>query len=692
MRKVPGTIFTLFGTILTLGGAPASAQLSIPPTVTGVPSVLDVPYLPQSELLCGGAALAMVERWWGRRGVYAEDFAGLVRPEVGGIRTTELAAAAQARGWETLAFDGTPEAVQQYLAQGVPVVALIEVAPNRYHYVVLLGWSDKRVTFHDPARAPSRVIDEARFLREWDGADRWAMVLRPMAPSLQTAITGILDPPITDSMPCRPWLDRAIDAAAADQLDRASNLLNEAAVSCPSEPLVLRELAGVRFKQGRWAEARQLSDQYLARVPDDSFAWQLLAASRYLTDDRENALRAWNRIGRPAVDLVTIAGVRQVRFRSIADAMALPHGTVLTPARLALARRRVGDLPALRRSAVEYQPVEGGRVEVRAVVVERPVVGPAWRLLATGALGAIAQHTVGATIATPSGAGELWTGVWGWQRAHEQLAFRLDMPVRLGVSGVMRVGGSWERFRFSLDTAQRGVLQETRRSGNVVFGGWLIPALRPSIGIRFERWSGARRYLAATAGTELRAASDRFVFMTNLEYGQALAAHPSYTRGTVRAMWSSSIGFRRTTWSTRLGVDQASNRTPLGLWPVASGDLSWTVPLRAHARTSNDLLQGATTGRRMFHGGLSGDQPIYRAGPFTLAAGLFLDGVAVMSPADGSRRDRLYLDAGGGLRIGVLDGHLGTLRVDLATGLTDRRTAISMGIHQSWPPFRELAR
>jgi hypothetical protein len=42
----------------------------------------------------------------------------------------------------------------------------------------------------------------------------------------------------------------------------------------------------------------------------------------------------------------------------------------------------------------------------------------------------------------------------------------------------------------------------------------------------------------------------------------------------------------------------------------------------------------------------------------------------------------------GGIRIGILDGHLGVLRIDLATGLTDRRTAMTVGWHQGWPPFR----
>jgi hypothetical protein len=28
------------------------------------------------------------------------------------------------------------------------------------------------------------------------------------------------------------------------------------------------------------------------------------------------------------------------------------------------------------------------------------------------------------------------------------------------------------------------------------------------------------------------------------------------------------------------------------------------------------------------------------------------------------------------------------VRVDLATGLTDHRSGITVGLHQSWPPFR----
>ncbi|MEO8450505.1 MAG: C39 family peptidase [Gemmatimonadota bacterium] len=690
MRASARSVAVGAGLVAVLGGASAQAQ-SLPARAP-VRTALDVPYLPQSELLCGGAAVAMVERWWGRRGVYAEDFSDLVRPDLGGILTSELAAAARRRGWETVVFDGTPEQVRRDLETGAPVVTLIQVAPDRYHYVVVLGWSNGRVVFHDPARSPSMTVDETRFLDEWTRADRWAMVLRPAAPA-PIAITRRPDPPAApDSMPCRPWLDRALDAAAANRLDAAADLLAQAQRACPTEALILREMAGIRFKQGRLGEAVALAAEYVERAPNDARGWQLLAATRYLAGDPDGALEAWNRVGRPTVDLVRIDGTRGVRFGQIAGAMSVPHGTVLTASRLALARRRVADLPALSGSAVEYRPVAGGIVEVRAVVAERPPLEQAPRLLAIAAIRALARNEVDLEVATPTGAGELWSAMWRWEHARPRTALRLDLPAELGFHGIVTVEGARERFRFALDTARSGALEETRRSAVAAFGGWITPNFRPTAGFRFEQWSGARQYLAGTAGAELRAADSRFALTITGEYAAALAAHPSYERGGVRATWASSTGLGQAAWSARLGADLASPAAPLGTVPMVGGNLSWVIPLRAHPETAGGRLDGRSAGRVIGHGGLTADHPIHRMGPVTLAAGVFLDGAGVGSPADGSGTGRFYLDAGAGLRAGIADGRLGVLRIDLATGVLDRRTALTVGIHRSWPPFGERSR
>jgi len=670
-----------------LGSATGAAQSARPGPSPATAAALDVPYLPQSVLLCGGAALAMVERWWGRRGVYAEDFAGLVRPAEGGILTTDLAAAARGRGWDTRVRHGEIEWIRQALREGVPVVALIQVGRDRYHYVVVLSWDDGRVVFHDPARAPFTTLDEGGFLTRWSGADRWAMTLRPAAAAPAAPAPAAPDPVPPDSMPCPPWLDRALDAVGANRLDEAAKLLTEAGEACPTEPLRLRELAGVRFRQGRHAEAIPLAEQYLAVVPGDRLGWQLLASSRYLAGDRNGALEAWNRLDRPTVDLVRIEGTRKIRFREIAGATSVPHGAVLTASRLALARRRVSDIPALRGSAVEYQPVAGGLVEVRVAVVERPRVGRAWRLVAAGAVRALTRHEAGLEVASPLGTGELWSGSWRWEYARPQAAFRVDFPAALGFPGVMGVESSWERFRFALDSGSAPPVEESRRVAGIGFGGWATAGVRPSAAVRLERWSEGRRYLAVSAGAELRAAGDRLALSVTGEHALALAAHPAHSRGGARAMWASSSGLGRAAWSARLGYDWASASAPLGAWPVTGGNLVWAIPLRAGALSSAGVVTGRNVGRGILHAGLAGDHPVHRLGPLLFAAGLFLDGARVNGAADGSE-DRFHLDGGAGLRIGLADGQLGVLRLDVARGLLEAgRSAVTLGVHQRWPPF-----
>ncbi len=673
----------------------AQPQPQVPPPRP--PPPLAVPYLPQSVLLCGGAALAMVERWWGRRGVYAEEFAALVRPELGGIRTVELDSAARARGWDTRAIRGTPELTRQLLRGGVPVIALIQVGRDRFHYVVVLRWDAGEVEFHDPAGAPFTRLPEAKFLAQWAGSEEWALVVRPAPADPTRSTDGSLSRPAPavppDSMPCRPWLDRALDAVGTDQLDAAVSLLDQAARACPAEPLVDRELAGVRFKQGRHFETIYLATRYLRAVPDDELAWQLLATSRYLTGDLGGALVAWNRIGRPAVDLVIVSGSKTIRHRQLLTALSIPHGTILTPARVALAQRRLEDVPALRGVNVGYRVVPGGVVEVQADVVERPVMAPAWRVAATALAGAVAQEAVALELASVTGAGELWRAEWRWERARPHAALRLDVPARLGMPGIVSVEGAREGMRMAVNAAAPTVVEETWRSARLGFGAWLNADVRPTISIGLERWSGDRHYLTLEAGTEVRGAGDRLRLAVTGARAAALRDHSSWRRASARAMWASSLGLSRPAWSARLGGDWTSAGTPLGAWPVAGGNLSRAIPLRAEPAPRADRLSGRAAGRSVVHGGVTGDLPVFRGGPLVFAVGAFLDGARVADAADGTAGGRFQLDGGAGLRIGLAEGELGVLRIDYARGLlAERRSAVTIGLHQRWPHFPQTSR
>src|SRR5215207_7399219 len=111
----------------------AAAALSVGATAASAAGptarLLDVPYLSQTEDLCGGAALAMVLRYWGEREVYSEDFSALVDRGNSGIRTDVLAAEVSRRGWQSFPVNVSAHAsadqIGGHVDHGRPVVALI---------------------------------------------------------------------------------------------------------------------------------------------------------------------------------------------------------------------------------------------------------------------------------------------------------------------------------------------------------------------------------------------------------------------------------------------------------------------------------------------------------------------------------------------------------------------------------------
>src|SRR5688572_33009199 len=103
-----------------LAGPVAAQPASSPLTV------LDVPFISQSEALCGGAAAAMVLRYWGERGLSAESFSHLVDRSAAGIRTDALVSELRSRGWMAAALAGSGEAIDAELRRGRPVLTLIE--------------------------------------------------------------------------------------------------------------------------------------------------------------------------------------------------------------------------------------------------------------------------------------------------------------------------------------------------------------------------------------------------------------------------------------------------------------------------------------------------------------------------------------------------------------------------------------
>src|ERR1700722_988267 len=87
--------------------------------------LLDVPYLPQTDKLCGGAATAMVLRYWGDAHADAQAFPPLVDRRAGGIVDEALVAAVQQGGWRVERANPSIDGLRARLAAREPVIVLI---------------------------------------------------------------------------------------------------------------------------------------------------------------------------------------------------------------------------------------------------------------------------------------------------------------------------------------------------------------------------------------------------------------------------------------------------------------------------------------------------------------------------------------------------------------------------------------
>ena len=640
--------------------APAFAQ---PPLI--------VPYLPQSEALCGGAAAAMVMRFWGARGVYADAFAPLVDKQAGGIHTSALQSSLATKGWTVQAGGGDLPQLTHEIALGRPVIALIEDRPGRFHYVVVVAATASAVVVHDPARAPSRAIDVATFDRKWERSDRWMLILLPGTASLKPAAPKD-EPSVATGIgtltPCSPVISEAVALADRGDTAGARKLLEQATGKCPADASAWRELAGLDVLEKDWDAASGHAQEAVDRDASDAFAWRLLATSEYLRHNDFAALAAWNRVKEPRVDLVAIDGLDGTRYRTVADAVGVEPQELLSPAALRLAQRRVRAIPSIAAARIGFQPIEGGSAQVDATVVERPRVPasvPAW--VSVGA-GTVANKEATVTVANISGGGDAVDVSWRWWPNRPRIAASYAAP---GPLGVWRLDVSRETQTFG---AQR--VEETRSRIGGEISNWIDQRVRVAGGLAVDRWANIGRTGALSGRAELWPWLDRL----SLEFQAAgwRGSGQSFGIGGVRSHFRSKSGSSGTILLADGGMTIASASAPASLWPGADTGHARDVLLRAHPLLEDGVIEGGVFGRRVGFGSIEAQRwlaPVAQ-GFVRVAPAVFLD-VARASHGLSSTDTRAHYDAGAGLRISLLGA--GVLRVDVAHGLRDGTTALSIG-------------
>ena len=655
MRRGPGTaVFVL-------------ALLSVPASIRAQTlAILDVPFIAQSELLCGGAAAAMVMRYWGERGIDAETFSPLVDRRAGGIRTAALVDDLRARRWNATAIQGSADRIDAEIHAGRPVIALIEERPAIYHFVVVVGRNDAGIVFHDPARAPFRVASATEFDRHWSATNRWMLILTPMsgepaAGPPRAELASSADPSAPPSS-CDVQIAEAVRQAGENDLASAQRTL-VSALSCPGSS-AFRELAGVRVRQQRWPEAADLATIAVNRDPSDAYAWKILATARFIEDDKGGALDAWNEADEPRLDLIRLDGLTRTRFSVVQHLIGIKSGDTLTRARLVRARRQLMELPA-GAGVLDYAPQASGVAELRGVVVERPLVPRGAADFGVLGLNAAVMRETSVSISSPTGGGERIGIDWRFW-AHRPL-YQVSFDAPAPWSGVWSVNASRQEQPFTTHFART-----VHDAARVDAAAWLTANLRWQVTAGADRWSGGPTRPMVVAGIRTTSGADRVDFRGG---ARSWFGGTSFQSADVQLLARTSSQPEGIVFVIDSGIGAVSSAAPPDMWLAGDTGLARPLLLRAHpVLTGGGRFRTDRLGRLLGHE-TTEVQRWWHAGPMRVGGAAFVDSARTAWRIAGSAFTDV--DAGIGFRA-AFPGGASALRADIARGLRDGEVGFSV--------------
>lgn len=243
----------------------------------GTVELADTPFFPQDRYQCGPAALATVLTASGVAVMPDELVEQVYVPARRGSLTIEMQAAP--RRYERIAYPVQPElaALIAELDAGRPVLVLHNYGLPfwpRWHYAVVIGYDAQRQRLLLRSGTEQRQQMRAtHFMRAWDNADRWALVLlRPGELPAGAQPAAYLE--------AAGAFERAASPPAALQA------FDAAVVRWPEEALAWVGRGTARYRVGAWREA----------AGDYSRALQIDPA---LAGARNNLAMAWLQLGCP---------------------------------------------------------------------------------------------------------------------------------------------------------------------------------------------------------------------------------------------------------------------------------------------------------------------------------------------------------------------------------------------------------
>jgi tetratricopeptide (TPR) repeat protein len=518
-----------------------------------------------------------------------------------------------------------------------------------------------------PLRAQTSDLDSLARIKQLVAEERWQEIVR------------IVEAEATSSADLNYYYGIAL--ANIERWSDAENAFERGRIQQPRDKRFPVELAGIRFKQKKYAQAADYLQRALRIDPADNYANDFLGSVYFLQGNLEAALKYWNRVSKPYLEDVRLDPLPKVHQVLLDRAFVFAPASVLRLSELQTTRARVSGLSIFPVQKFDLEARPDGKFDVVFRAREKNGWGAnKWHGLLSLFRG-LPFQTIYPEFYNIRGRGINFASLYRWDAQKRR--------VWTNFSGPLSEDPKW-RYQLDLDLRDENWDIRDPYDDAALLGGFKMRKQAFSAGITSfvnGRWNWStgfelshRKFLDVTPGTivtpQLLGQGLQLKHLAQLNY---VVARVPERRFVISGGASTHLG---RTWSNPA---QTFAKLQLSLethwFPKASGDdyemqgkirvgrTFGEIPfdelfilgverdndlwLRAHVGTRDGRKGNAPMGRNYFLSNWEFDKNIYNNSFITLKLGPFLDTGKITDSSSGFGQQKWLWDVGVQAKVSV---------------------------------------
>lgn len=465
--------------------------------------------------------------------------------------------------------------------------------------------------------------------------------------------------------------------------DQARNVLLNGRRQAPHDKRFPIELAGVAFKQQRYADAAKWSRRGLRLDPRDAYANDFLGTVYFLEGNLEAAVKYWNRVGKPQIATIKTGHELQIRPALLDRALAFAPGEELRLPDLLTSRARIDGLGVFSSPDVKLAARDDGRFDAVLNLAERNGFGSNWWAALVSTFSGIGYQTVYPEYFNLRHSAINFTSLARWDDEKRRAALDVTGPLRGNPKRIYRLGVDLRNENWAIRRSFTGVapvlgaLNLRRDVGEAEIRSTESGRWQWSTGVEVSH----RDYRSVDLGTALNPGllieGPQLAVRASTDYELWRAPeHRLAVRSSVSAelarIWSQNGGTYSklqgavvARWLPKVQGDDYAIRLQ-----IRSGGTAGNVPfdelymlgmerdndlwLRAHIGTRDGIKGSAPLGTRYFLSNLDFDKNLYSNGLLSVKLSPFLDTGEVSGASLDLASQKWLWDTGLQLKLRVL--------------------------------------